>query len=63
MSYKCEICKDVLGYRDEVILLDCNGEDSLDAEHGGSGDIYGIVCTTCRENEDNVYLINKMIMP
>ncbi|MEG1142684.1 MAG: hypothetical protein RSE41_09640 [Clostridia bacterium] len=59
MCYECEICKEKFGYRDEVVLLDCIGEDSLDEKYGGSGDIYGIVCTTCY-NEHTLRIIESV---
>lgn len=60
MDFECGICKEVFSYPDEIILLDCNGDNALPEEHGGSGDIYGRVCTTCYE-EHGVEIVNNIM--
>lgn len=52
MGYVCKVCGEEFFYRDEVVILDCNGIDSFTEEEGGSGDTYGILCITCCEEEE-----------
>lgn len=59
MCYVCGVCGDTFGYSDEVMVLDCNGNDAFDEEQGGSGDTYGVICNICYETDKGFDFIQR----